>query len=144
LELTIDQIKNILPHRYPFLLVDKILDYEPGKWAIGIKCVSANEMIFLGHFPEKSIMPGVLIIEALAQTGAIAALTVPENQGKIVLFGGIKNARFKAPVTPGDVLNLDCKITRMRGPVGIGEAVAKVGENTVCVAMFSFSITDGQ
>ncbi len=144
MELTIDQIKNILPHRYPFLLVDKILDYEPGKWAIGIKCVSANEMIFLGHFPEKSIMPGVLIIEALAQTGAIAALTVPENQGKIVLFGGIKNARFKAPVTPGDVLNLDCKITRMRGPVGIGEAVAKVGENTVCVAMFSFSITDGQ
>ena len=144
MELSNDQIRRILPHRYPFLLVDKILDYDPGKWALGIKCVTANEMNFLGHFPEKSLMPGVLIIEALAQTGAIAALTLPENQGKIVLFGGIKNARFKAPVTPGDVLVLDCKITRMRGPIGIGEAVAKVAETTVCVAMFSFSISDGQ
>jgi 3-hydroxyacyl-[acyl-carrier-protein] dehydratase len=144
LELSNDQIRKILPHRYPLLLVDRILDYEPGKWAKGIKCVTANEMNFLGHFPEKSIMPGVLIIEALAQTGAIAVLTVPENQGKIILFGGIKNARFKTPVTPGDVMLLDTKITRMRGPIGIGEAVATVGDNTVCVAMFSFSITNGQ
>lgn len=142
MELTIDQIKEILPHRYPFLLVDRITDYEPGKWAKGIKCVSANEMLFMGHFPDKNIMPGVLIIEALAQTGAVAILTDPKHKGKIALFGGIKNARFKYQVTPGDVLSLDCTLTRIKGPIGIGEAVAKVGEQTACVAEFSFAIID--
>ena len=93
-----NQIQQILPHRYPFLLVDKIVDMEVGKWARGIKCVSANEMQFLGHFPEKHIMPGVLIMEALAQTGAVAILSEPENKGKIAVFGGIKNCRFKAQV----------------------------------------------
>ena len=119
--LTSDEIQKILPHRYPFLLVDKITDYEPGKYANGIKCVTANEMHFVGHFPQKKVMPGVLIIEALAQTGAIAILSEEENKGKIAFFGGIKNARFKRQVVPGDVLELHCEIIKRKGPVGIGE-----------------------
>lgn len=123
-----EQIKEIIPHRYPFLLVDKIVDMEPGQWAKGIKCVSANEMYFMGHFPERQIMPGVLIVEALAQTGAVAILSLPENKGKLAVFGGIKNFRFKEQVVPGDVLELHCEIIEKRGPVGFGKAVAKVGD----------------
>ena len=88
-----EEIAALLPHRYPFALVDRILDYEPGQWAIGRKCVSRNEEFFCGHFPGQPVMPGVLILEALAQTGAVAALSLPENKGKLALFGGIKNAR---------------------------------------------------
>lgn len=95
-----EQIAALLPHRYPFALVDRILDYEPGQWAIGRKCVSRNEEFFCGHFPGQPVMPGVLILEALAQTGAVAALSIPENKGKLALFGGIKNARFRKQVTP--------------------------------------------
>ena len=93
--LTSEEIAAILPHRYPFALVDRILDYEPGQWAIGRKCVTRNEEFFCGHFPGQPVMPGVLILEALAQTGAVAALSLPENKGKLALFGGIKNARFR-------------------------------------------------
>lgn len=143
MELSIDEIKKIIPHRYPFLFVDRIIDFEPGKWAKGIKLVSANEMLFLGHFPEMSIMPGVLIIEALAQTGAVAALTDPKDKGKIALFGGIKNARFKKQVVPGDILQLECVLTKRKGTIGFASAKAKVGENTVCFAEFTFAITDG-
>ena len=110
MELNSNQIQEILPHRYPFALVDKITDYEPGKWAKGIKCVSVNEMQFCGHFPQKHVMPGVLLIEALAQVGAIAILTLEENKGKLAFFGGIKNARFKQQVVPGDVVELSFAI----------------------------------
>ena len=142
MELTNDQIREILPHRYPFLMVDRITECVPGSHAVGIKCVCANEMHFLGHFPQKSVMPGVLIIEALAQTGAIALLTEPENKGKLAMFAGIKNAKFRHQVTPGDVLELECKLTRRRGAIGLGEATAKVGEKIVCTTEISFAIIE--
>lgn len=141
MELYSNQIQEIIPHRYPFLLVDKITDMEEGKWAKGIKCVTANEMQFLGHFPEKHIMPGVLIMEALAQTGAVAILSQPENKGKIAVFGGIKNCRFKQQVVPGDVLDLYCEMTEIRGPVGFGKAIAKVGDKVAAQGEISFVIT---
>lgn len=141
MELNSNQIQEIIPHRYPFLLVDKITDMEEGKWAKGIKCVTANEMQFLGHFPEKHIMPGVLIMEALAQTGAVAILSQPENKGKIAVFGGIKNCRFKQQVVPGDVLELYCEMTEIRGPVGFGKAIAKVGDKVAAQGEISFVIT---
>ena len=117
------EIEEILPHRYPFALVDKILDYTPGQWARGVKCVTRTEPFFEGHFPGHPVMPGVLILEALAQTGAVAALSLPENKGKLALFGGIKNARFRKQVTPGDVLTLHCEedlsLTEIAQEVGI-------------------------
>ena len=140
MELNSTQIQEILPHRYPFLLVDRITDMEPGKWAKGIKCVSANEMHFLGHFPGKPVMPGVLIIEALAQTGAVALLSEEEYKGKIVFFGGIKNARFKKQVEPGDVLELSCEIISRKGPIGIGKAEARVNGKIAAMAELTFAI----
>ena len=106
MQLNSNQIAEIIPHRYPFALVDRIVDGEVGKWAKGIKCVTVNEPFFQGHFPQYHVMPGVLIIEALAQVVAVTMLSMPENKGKIGLFGGIKNARFRRQVTPGDVLAL--------------------------------------
>lgn len=140
MELNSNQIQEILPHRYPFLLVDKITECVPGERAVGRKCVTANEMHFLGHFPQKHVMPGVLILEALAQTGAVAILTEEENKGKIVLFGGVKSARFKRQVVPGDVLELSCEIITRRGPVGIGKAVATVDGQVAVVAELTFAI----
>lgn len=140
MQLNSNEIQEILPHRYPFLLVDKITECVPGQKATGIKCVTANEMHFLGHFPQKHVMPGVLIIEALAQTGAVAILTEEENKGKIALFGGIKSARFKKQVVPGDVLTLSCEIINRRGPVGIGKAVATVDGKAAVVAELTFAI----
>ncbi|MCR5545437.1 MAG: 3-hydroxyacyl-ACP dehydratase FabZ [Lachnospiraceae bacterium] len=138
--LSAEEIAEILPHRYPFALVDRVEDFEPGSWAVGRKCVSMDEPFFQGHFPGKPIMPGVLIIEALAQTGAIAALSLPENKGKIALFGGIKNARFKKPVVPGDVLELRCQMVRQKGPIGVAEAQALVDGKTVAKTEITFSI----
>lgn len=140
MELNSNEIQQILPHRYPFLLVDRIVECEPGRMAKGIKCVSANEMQFLGHFPQKHVMPGVLIIEALAQTGAVALLAEEENKGKIALFGGIKSARFKKQVVPGDVLELNCEIIMRRGPVGIGRAAAYVDGKLAVSAELTFAI----
>ncbi|MGN0435424.1 MAG: 3-hydroxyacyl-ACP dehydratase FabZ [Wujia sp.] len=139
-ELNSNQIQEILPHRYPFALVDRILDYEEGKFAKGIKCVSVNEMQFLGHFPQQHVMPGVLILEALAQVGAVAILTEEENKGKIVFFGGVKNARFKKQVVPGDVLEMECELTERKGPIGIGKATAKVDGKVAVVAELTFAI----
>lgn len=140
MQLNSNEIQQILPHRYPFLLVDKIVDMEPGKSAKGIKCVSANEMQFMGHFPQMHVMPGVLIIEALAQTGAVALLCEEENKGKIAFFGGIKNARFRKQVVPGDVLELSCEIISRRGPVGIGKATATVDGKVAVTAELTFAI----
>lgn len=139
-ELSSDEIKKILPHRYPFLLIDKVLDYEPGVSCKAMKCVSSNELFFQGHFPQKQVMPGVLILEALAQTGAVAILTEEENNGKIVLFGGVKNARFKSQVVPGDVLELQCQIVTRKGPIGIGEANAYVNGKLAVTAQLTFAI----
>lgn len=143
MELNIEQIQALLPHRYPFLLVDRITECTPGQGARGIKCVTANEPFFQGHFPHYKVMPGVLIIEALAQVGAVAILSVPENRGKLALFGGIKNARFKQQVRPGDVLELECELTAQRGPVGFGTATAKVNGKTACKAELTFALTPG-
>ncbi len=140
MQLNSNEIQQILPHRYPFLLVDKIVEMEPGKRAKGIKCVSANEMQFMGHFPQMHVMPGVLIIEALAQTGAVALLCEEENKGKIAFFGGIKNARFRKQVVPGDVLELSCEIISRKGPVGIGKATATVDGKVAVTAELTFAI----
>ncbi|MCI6267531.1 MAG: 3-hydroxyacyl-ACP dehydratase FabZ [Clostridiales bacterium] len=140
MQLDSNQIARILPHRYPFALVDRIVDGEEGQWARGIKCVSVNEQFFCGHFPQEHIMPGVLILEAMAQVGAVALLSLPENRGKIVLFGGVKNARFKRKVTPGDVLEMTCTLTRRRGPVGIGSCEATVNGEIACTAELIFAV----
>lgn len=142
MELNSNQIREIIPHRYPMQLVDKITDFEPGVWAEGIKCVSVNEPFFQGHFPEEHVMPGVLIIEALAQTGAVAILSEEDAKGRIAFFGGIKNARFRKQVKPGDVLHLRCEITERRGPLGFGKAVATVDGKVACQAEISFAIGD--
>ena len=136
------QIAEILPHRYPFALVDRVLDYEPGQWAIGRKCVTRNEEFFNGHFPAQPVMPGVLILEALAQTGAVAALSLPENRGKLALFGGVKNARFRRQVVPGDVLTLECELVEQHGPVGIGKATAWVDGVRAANAELTFVLAD--
>lgn len=135
-----NQIARILPHRYPFALVDRIVDGEEGRWARGIKCVSVNEQFFCGHFPQEHIMPGVLILEAMAQVGAVALLSLPENRGKIALFGGVKNARFKRKVIPGDVLEMTCTLTKRRGPVGIGSCEATVNGEIACTAELIFAV----
>ena len=140
MELNSNQIQEILPHRYPFLMVDRILECEPGKSAHGRKCVTANEMQFMGHFPGKHVMPGVLILEALAQTGAVAILTEEENKGKIVLFGGVKNARFRRQVVPGDVLELYCEVISRKGPIGIGRAKALVDGKPAVTAELTFAV----
>ncbi len=135
-----NQIQEIIPHRYPFLLVDRILELESGKRAVGIKAVTASEYYFQGHFPEEHVMPGVLIIEALAQTGAVCMLSVEENKGKIAYFAGINKARFKAKVKPGDVLTLEVEIIKSRANIGIGKAIAKIGDKVAVEAELMFAI----
>ena len=136
-----NEIMEVLPHRFPFQLVDRITECVPGQMAVGRKCVTVNEQFFCGHFPQKHVMPGVLIVEALAQVGAVAILTEEENKGKIVLFGGIKNARFKRQVVPGDVLELKCELTARRGPVGFGKAVATVDGQIAAMGELTFAIS---
>ena len=138
---TVD-IMAILPHRYPFLLVDRMIELEEGKRAVGLKAVGANEPWFAGHFPATPIMPGVLIIEALAQVGAVAVLSMPEHRGKLAVFAGIDKARFKRLVLPGDTLRLEVTMTRARGPVGQGEAIATVDGDLACRADLMFAFTE--
>jgi len=133
-------IEDIIPHRYPFRFVDQVLELEPGKRALGIKNVTANEWFFQGHFPGYPIMPGVLVLEALAQLGAAVILSVPENQGKMVLFAGIDKVRFKREVKPGDQLLLSVVIGRWRQNIGKGVVQATVGEKVVAEAELVFAV----
>ena len=138
--LDINQIKEIIPHRHPFLLLDYIEDYEPGQYAVGYKCVSYREEFFAGHFPQEPVMPGVLTVEALAQAGAVAILSMEENKGKNALFGGIDKMKFKKMVTPGDRLKLEVKIIKRKGPIGVGEAIATVEDKIVAKGELTFAI----
>jgi 3-hydroxyacyl-[acyl-carrier-protein] dehydratase len=138
----IEQIKEILPHREPFLMVDRVDELVPGKTAKCVKAVSGNEWYFLGHFAQKKVMPGVLIVEALAQAGGIALLTLDDMRGKLAFLGKITNARFHAPVVPGDLLELESEITAVNGAIGIGAGVARVAGKKVCSCEFVFAIKD--
>lgn len=138
--LDVTQIKEIIPHRYPFLLVDKILEIEEGHRAVGLKNVTANEEFFNGHFPDYPVMPGVLIVEALAQVGAVAMLKKEENRGRIALFAGIDKCRFKREVKPGDQLRLEVEITRLKGPIGKGKAIATVDGELACETEIMFAL----
>ena len=138
--LDINQIKEIIPHRYPFLLVDKIEEVEPGKRAVGTKNVTVNEPFFQGHFPEFPVMPGVLIIEAMAQVGAVAVLSMSEFAGKMALFAGIEKAKFRRQVVPGDILRMEVEMTKLRGSIGKAKAVARVGDGVAAEAELMFAI----
>lgn len=143
MELDIKGIQEIIPHRYPFLLVDRIVEWEAGKRAVGVKNVTVNEPFFQGHFPEYPVMPGVLIVEALAQVGAVAVLGMEENRGKLAFFAGIDKFRFRGQVKPGDVLRLEVELLRLKGAVGKGKAIARVGDRTVAEGELMFAIGQG-
>ena len=139
--LTAKEIMEIIPHRQPFMLIDTIEEMEPGVRALAKKCVSYNEPFFQGHFPGEPVMPGVLIVEALAQTGAVAILSLPENKGKTAYFAAINSAKFKKKVIPGDVLMLETEIIKVKGPMGIGKATATVDGKVAVHAELTFAIS---
>ena len=141
MSLGIKEIEAILPHRHPFLLIDRIDELEPGLRAVGVKAVTFHEDFFAGHFPGEPVMPGVLILEALAQVGAVAILSVEENKGKTAFFGGVDKVRFRRKVVPGDVLTLTCEIIRTRGNVGVGTALASVNGERAVTAEMTFVIS---
>lgn len=135
-----DEIKNIIPQREPFLMIDEVEEYTPGVGATAYKYVNEDEWYFKGHFPGNPIMPGVLITESLAQTGAVAILSVEANKGKNALFGGINNMKFKKMVVPGDKLKLEVKIIKQKGPIGVGEAIATVEGQVVAKGELTFAV----
>lgn len=141
-KMEINKIMKAIPHRYPFLLVDRVLELEPGKRGVGIKNVTINEPFFQGHFPGMPIMPGVLIVEAMAQLGAVIVLSMPENQGKLAFFAGIDGMRFRRQVVPGDQLRLEVEITRMRGTIGKGIGRALVEDQVAAEGTIIFGIGD--
>jgi 3-hydroxyacyl-[acyl-carrier-protein] dehydratase len=138
------EIMRILPHRYPFLLIDRVVELEPGRRVVAIKNVTANEPQFTGHFPERPIMPGVLMVEALAQAGAVAVLSLPEYRGKLALFAGIDSCRFRRTVLPGDTLRMEVTLEKLRGMFGRARAVARVDDEVAVEATISFIIPRDQ
>ena len=140
MRLGIKEIEQIIPHRHPFLLVDTIEELEPGKRAVGKKCVTYDEYFFRGHFPQEPVMPGVLIVEALAQVGAVSILSCEQFKGKTAYFGGINNCRFKKKVVPGDVLMLEVEMIKQKGPVAIAKAVATVDGKVAASAELTVAI----
>jgi 3-hydroxyacyl-[acyl-carrier-protein] dehydratase len=138
------EIMRIIPHRYPFLLVDRVVELEPGKRVVALKNVTANEPQFTGHFPERPIMPGVLMVEAMAQAGAVAVLTLPEYRGKLALFAGIDECRFRRTVVPGDTLRIEITVEKLRGMFGRAKAVASVEGEVAVEATLSFIIPRDQ
>ena len=138
--LEIDAIKEILPHRYPFLLVDRILELEPGKRAVGLKNITVNEPFFQGHFPQRAIMPGVLIIEIMAQVGGVMILAVEEHKGKLAYIGTVDHAKFRRPVVPGDTLQVEVELLRLRGNMGKVRCVARVGGEEAAEAEIMFAL----
>lgn len=144
MEYGIKEIQEIIPHRHPFLLVDRLIELEPGKRAVGIKNVTVTEPFFQGHFPQHPVMPGVLIIEALAQVGASAVLSLEENRGKLAFFAGIDKVRFRGQVKPGDTLTLEVELIRLRGHIGKGKATARVGDTVVAEGELMFALSDGE
>lgn len=137
-----DQIKEIIPHREPFLLVNEIEEMEPGIRAVGYKKLTGDEDFLKGHFPGYPVMPGVLIVEALAQVGAVSVLSLEDNRGKLAFFGGIDKAKFRRQVRPGDTLRLEVEIIKCKGPMGIGHAVATVDGEKACEAEIKFMIAE--
>jgi 3-hydroxyacyl-[acyl-carrier-protein] dehydratase len=133
-------IESILPHRPPFLLIDEVVELEPGVRTVACREVRADDWWFPGHFPERPVMPGVLIVEAMAQAGAVAVLIEEENRGKIAFFAGIDDCRFKRVVEPGDVLTLTCEIDTVRGPIGRGKATAHVGDELAARGTLTFAV----
>lgn len=136
------QIEAILPHRDPFLLIDRVLELEPGERAVAEKTLTGEEDVFRGHFPGYPVYPGVLQVESMAQTGAVALLSVPENRGKIVLFAGIEKVRFRRQVRPGDTLRFEVRVSTVRGPVGKGEGRAYVGDELACGGTLTFALAN--
>lgn len=137
-----DEIQKIIPHRYPFLLVDRIIEMVPGQRAVGVKNVSSNEPFFQGHFPGRPIMPGVLIAEAMAQVGAVALLSLPENKGKLGLFAGLDNLRFRRQVVPGDQLRLEVEIVKLKGAIGKGHGRALVAGEVAAEGDLLFALSE--
>jgi 3-hydroxyacyl-[acyl-carrier-protein] dehydratase len=138
--LDINEILQVIPHRYPFVLIDRIMELEKGKRAVGLKNVTINEPFFPGHFPGRPVMPGVLILEAMAQVGAVALLSLPEHAGKVALFAGVDGVRFRRPVVPGDQLRLEVEILKLKSSIGKGQARAYVGDSLVAEGELIFAI----